>query len=191
MLNRSRHERIQAMMQHEGGGFGRSFDGRDKMFGTSRGKDRFFKKGNLQYIILKLLLDEPKHGYQIIKDLESQFKGFYSPSPGSVYPILQMLEDRDFVSIIKEGNKKVYTVTEEGRQFLADNIDNDDFSKRMEHFKNMDMDKLKKSRNDIQELFKLFMIAGQSAMKDEEKYKAFQELIKETRSKLESFQEEN
>ena len=49
---------------------------------------------------------ESRHGYQIIKDLEERFKGFYSPSPGSVYPILQMLEDRDFVSISKEGNKK-------------------------------------------------------------------------------------
>ena len=65
-----------------------------------------FKKGNLQYSILRLLLTEPKHGYQIIKDLEAQFKGFYSPSPGSVYPILQMLEDRGFVSVSKEGKKK-------------------------------------------------------------------------------------
>lgn len=46
-----------------------------------------------------MLQQESKHGYQIIKDLEEQFKGFYSPSPGSVYPILQMLEDREFVSI--------------------------------------------------------------------------------------------
>lgn len=53
-----------------------------------------------------MLKEEPRHGYQIIKDLEEKFKGFYSPSPGSVYPILQMLEDRDFVTITKDGNKK-------------------------------------------------------------------------------------
>ena len=58
-------------------------------------------QSNLQFVILKMLKEESRHGYQIIKDLEERFKGFYSPSPGSVYPILQMLEDREFVSISK------------------------------------------------------------------------------------------
>src|SRR5699024_10517345 len=84
------------------------FDGFEKMFAAARGNERFFKKGNLQFIILNLLLEEPKHGYQIIKDLEAKFKGFYSASPGSVYPISQMLEDREFVSISKDGKKKTY-----------------------------------------------------------------------------------
>ena len=61
-----------------------------------------FQKG-LQFVILKMLKEESRHGYQIIKDLEERFKGFYAPSPGSVYPILQMLEDREFVSISKDG----------------------------------------------------------------------------------------
>lgn len=91
-------------------GFGRG----QERFGGPQGRERFFKKGNLQFVILKMLKDESKHGYQIIKDLEAQFKGFYSPSPGSVYPILQMLEDRDFVSIAQDGKKKIYTITEEG-----------------------------------------------------------------------------
>lgn len=65
-------------------------------------------KGNLQFIILQMLEEESRHGYQIIKDLEERFKGFYSPSPCSIYPILQMLEDRDFVSISKEGNKNLH-----------------------------------------------------------------------------------
>lgn len=53
-----------------------------------------------------MLKEESRHGYQIIKDLEERFKGFYAPSPGSVYPILQMLEDREFVSISKDGKRK-------------------------------------------------------------------------------------
>ena len=65
-----------------------------------------FQKGNLQFVILKMLKEESRHGYQIIKDLEERFKGFYAPSPGSVYPILQMLEDREFVSISKDGKRK-------------------------------------------------------------------------------------
>ena len=64
-----------------------------------------------------MLKEEPKHGYQVIKDLEERFKGFYAPSPGSVYPILQMLEDRDFVSISKDGNKKFIQLQMKAKHF--------------------------------------------------------------------------
>nr|WP_241960132.1 PadR family transcriptional regulator [Staphylococcus succinus] len=160
------------------------------MFSAMNGRDRFFKKGNLQFSILKLLEAEPQHGYQIIKGLEARFKGFYSPSPGSVYPILQMLEDRGFVSVSKEGKKKIYTVTKEGSQFLKENGSNDAFTKRMEQFENMDMDKMQESRDKLQALFKSFMLAGQSAMQDEQTYEAFQQLIKETNDKLLQFRKE-
>ncbi|HJF21201.1 PadR family transcriptional regulator [Mammaliicoccus lentus] len=160
------------------------------MFAAARGNERFFKKGNLQFIILNLLLEEPKHGYQIIKDLEAKFKGFYSASPGSVYPILQMLEDREFVSISKDGKKKVYTITDEGKQFLEENGNNDEFTKRMEQFQSMDMGKMKESRSELQELFKSFMLAGKISMQDDKKYEQFQQLIKETKEKLQQFREE-
>lgn len=174
-------------MQQEGRDGGRDFGRFGRMFADANGRDRFFKKGNLQFSILKLLEEAPKHGYQIIKDLEARFKGFYSPSPGSVYPILQMLEDRGFVSVTKEGNKKIYTVTKEGLQFLEENGNNDEFTKRMEQFKNMDMDKMQESRNELQALFKSFMLASQSAMQDEKKYEQFQQLIKDTKEKLLKF----
>ncbi|WP_437272177.1 PadR family transcriptional regulator [Staphylococcus succinus] len=189
MFNRLFHNQRFAMMQQEGSG-GRDFDGFERMFSAMNGRDRFFKKGNLQFSILKLLEAEPQHGYQIIKGLEARFKGFYSPSPGSVYPILQMLEDRGFVSVSKEGKKKIYTVTKEGSQFLKENGSNDAFTKRMEQFENMDMDKMQESRDKLQALFKSFMLAGQSAMQDEQTYEAFQQLIKETNDKLLKFRKE-
>lgn len=109
MFNRNENRMNGHMRRFEGfgmnGGPGRG-PGQFGGFRKMNGKDRFFKKGNLQYVILQMLQEEPRHGYQIIKDLEGRFNGFYAPSPGSVYPILQMLEDRDFVSIQKEGNKK-------------------------------------------------------------------------------------
>lgn len=78
---RRRPEMIrQRMERFEGFDFGRGFGGL-----RGGGRDRFFKKGNLQFVILKMLKEESRHGYQIIKDLEERFKGFYSPSPGSVY----------------------------------------------------------------------------------------------------------
>ncbi|SIK27774.1 putative transcriptional regulator [Mycobacteroides abscessus subsp. abscessus] len=142
---------------------------------------------NLQFIILQMLEEESRHGYQIIKDLEERFKGFYSPSPGSVYPILQMLEDRDFVSISKEGNKKIYTITDEGKTFLKENVDQDEFTKRLEQFKNVDFEQMKASREQLQGLFHGFMKASQSALQDEEKQKELNVFIEETKQKLERF----
>jgi DNA-binding PadR family transcriptional regulator len=79
---------------------------------------RLFEKGDLKYVILDLLKDKPSHGYEIIRALESRFHGFYSPSAGSVYPTLQLLEDLSYVKSSEQDGKKVYTVTEEGRKFL-------------------------------------------------------------------------
>ncbi len=79
---------------------------------------RLFEKGDLKYVILDLLKDKPAHGYEIIRSLENSFHGFYSPSAGSVYPTLQLLEDMGYVKSSEQDGKKVYTITEEGRKFL-------------------------------------------------------------------------
>ncbi len=175
----------QRMEKFEGFDFGRGAAG----FGGPRGggRDRFFKKGNLQFVILKMLKEESRHGYQIIKDLEERFKGFYSPSPGSVYPILQMLEDREFVSISKDGKKKVYSITEEGEKFLEENINNDEFTQRMEQFQNIDFEQLKASREQLHEVFQGFMKASQQALQDEELKKEFDQFVEETKARLEQF----
>jgi DNA-binding PadR family transcriptional regulator len=81
---------------------------------------RLFEKGDLKYIILDLLKDKPGHGYGIIRALGERFHGFYSPSAGSVYPTLQLLEDMGYVSSSEQDGKKVYTITEEGRRFLKE-----------------------------------------------------------------------
>jgi DNA-binding PadR family transcriptional regulator len=81
---------------------------------------RIFEKGDLKYIILNLVKDKPSHGYEIMRALEEKFHGFYAPSAGSVYPTLQMLEDMGYVSSSERDGKKVYTVTEEGKKFLAE-----------------------------------------------------------------------
>ena len=82
---------------------------------------RMFGQGDLRYIILQLLAEKPRHGYDIIKELEDRFGGAYSPSPGTVYPTLAMLEDQGYAVARSEEGKKVYEITEEGRRFLAEN----------------------------------------------------------------------
>lgn len=81
---------------------------------------RLFEKGDLKYVILDLLKDKPSHGYEIIRALEERFYGFYTPSAGSVYPTLQLLEDMGYVGSAEQDGKKIYTITEEGRKFLKE-----------------------------------------------------------------------
>lgn len=93
------------------------FDRHSNPFGR---QSRLFKKGDMKYVILDLLKDKPAHGYELTQALENRFHGLYSPSAGSVYPVLQLLEDMGCVtSNITEG-KKVYTITEAGKKFLKD-----------------------------------------------------------------------
>jgi DNA-binding PadR family transcriptional regulator len=83
-----------------------------------------FEQGDLKYVILKLLAEKPRHGYEIIKELEDRFGGAYAPSAGTVYPTLSMLEDLGYARAVpEEGGRKVYEVTDAGRQYLADHHD--------------------------------------------------------------------
>ena len=83
-------------------------------------QSRLFEKGDLKYVILNLLKDKPSHGYEIIRAMEELFHGFYTPSAGSVYPTLQMLEDMGYVTAAERDGKKVYTITDEGKKFLKE-----------------------------------------------------------------------
>jgi DNA-binding PadR family transcriptional regulator len=77
-----------------------------------------FGHGRLRLYVLKLLDEEPRHGYEIISLLEDRFMGLYAPSPGTVYPRLQRLEAEGLVTRSQEGGRKVYRITEAGREEL-------------------------------------------------------------------------
>lgn len=83
---------------------------------------RIFEQGDLKYVILQLLEEKPRHGYDIIKELEERFAGTYSPSPGTVYPTLSMLEDMGYARArTEEGGRKIYEITPEGTAYLEQN----------------------------------------------------------------------
>ena len=83
---------------------------------------RMFEQGDLKYVILHLLSEKPRHGYEIIKALEERLGGTYSPSPGAVYPTLTMLEEMGYArGTTDEAGKKVYEITAEGRAYLEQN----------------------------------------------------------------------
>jgi DNA-binding PadR family transcriptional regulator len=125
---------------HRGWGFDPDFmgwfgGGRRGRGGPFRG-GRMFEQGDLKYVILQLLDEKPRHGYEIIKALEERFGGMYSPSAGTVYPTLTLLEDLGYASVaVEEGGKKIYSITDEGRAYLAQNRSAvDDIFERISEF---------------------------------------------------------
>jgi len=76
---------------------------------------------DLQLLILALLAERPAHGYELIKAIGEQSGGFYSPSPGMVYPALTYLEEIGYASVQAEGTRKLYEITDAGRAHLAQN----------------------------------------------------------------------
>jgi DNA-binding PadR family transcriptional regulator len=91
--------------------------------GPRRRRRQWFESGDMKYVILKLLKDKPRHGYEVMKELEEQLRGCYSPSPGTVYPTLQWLEDEGLVTSREVDGKKIYETTEAGRRFLDEHKD--------------------------------------------------------------------
>ncbi|HEY1934163.1 MAG TPA: PadR family transcriptional regulator [Acetobacteraceae bacterium] len=98
----------------------------DSRFGHGRhghagrsGLGRFFAHGDLRLVILHLIAEKPRHGYEIIKEIEEQVGGTYSPSPGVIYPTLTLLEELGHVTVSTgDGVKKLHAITAEGRAYL-------------------------------------------------------------------------
>lgn len=96
-----------------GGGGGR---------GPRGGRRRMFGSGELRMVLLKLIADEPRHGYDLIRAVEALTKGEYAPSPGVVYPTLTMLADMGLIEeVAAEGSRKAFAATDEGRAHLETN----------------------------------------------------------------------
>ncbi len=101
-----------------GGEFGLGHHGR----GRHGLRGRFFDPGDLRYLLLHLIAEKPRHGYELIKAIEERVGGMYSPSPGVIYPTLTLLEELGYIRPAEgDGSKKAYGITEEGTAFLAAN----------------------------------------------------------------------
>jgi DNA-binding PadR family transcriptional regulator len=111
-----------------GVGRSRSEDGHEGGVGGPRGPfgrgggGRVFGPGDLRLILLSLIEEKPRHGYELIKALEEKFGGGYAPSPGSVYPTLTLLEELGYLrSAASEGSKRLFEITAAGTRYLRDN----------------------------------------------------------------------
>jgi DNA-binding PadR family transcriptional regulator len=109
-----RHAR--GVFGHETAHFGHNRGGRDRRYG------RVFDHGDLRYVLLRLIAEKPRYGYELIKAIEEQFGGSYSPSPGVVYPTLTLLEEQGYLRPeTADGSRKLYAMTEEGAALLTAN----------------------------------------------------------------------
>jgi DNA-binding PadR family transcriptional regulator len=103
----------------EGGDWGAEFGHGHGRRGGRRG--RMFESGELRLVLLKLIADQPRHGYDLIRAIEELTHGSYAPSPGVIYPTLTMLQDMGLIQEAgADGNRKAFAVTAEGEAHLAE-----------------------------------------------------------------------
>jgi DNA-binding PadR family transcriptional regulator len=159
-------------------------------FGPMGEGRRFFGRGDVKFALLELLQERPMHGYEMMKALEEKSGGFYAPSPGSIYPTLQMLEDRGLVSVQEVEGKKVYSITDAGRTLLAERQKSDEdvagppwrrWHGRAGHRAVPEMQAL---RSEAGELMRLFAIAGRISLQDPERLAHLRAIIEHTRKEL-------
>lgn len=120
--------------KHHGRHHGKHFG--DELFGRGWGDDSRTRRGDIKFILLEFLSERPSHGYDLIKAMETRYGGFRRLSPGSVYPTLQMLEEGGYLTSTQEGGKRTYTITDEGRQLLAERAQKEDSDSPGNAFKN-------------------------------------------------------
>jgi DNA-binding PadR family transcriptional regulator len=152
--------------------------------------DSPFGKGDLKYVILDLLKEKPRYGYDIIRAFEDRSGGFYKPSPGVIYPTLQMLEEMGYASSEDRDGKKVYTITDEGINFLKDKeCHAEEVRKHMRHHWNPE--NFDAIRDLMGEVRKLGRYVGPRIRKSSpEKIKQVKEVVIHAREDIENLLEE-
>lgn len=150
---------------------------------------RFFGRGDVKYALLELLQERPMHGYEMMKALEDRSGGFYSPSAGTIYPTLQLLEDRGHVSVTESEGKKVYSITDAGRAALAERKKEEDqfappWARRRGPEERRNIHEMQALRSEAMEVARLFAIAGRMAFRDQEQIGRLRSVIERTRKEL-------
>ncbi len=163
-------------------------------FGPGGDGPRFFGRGDMKFALLALLQERPMHGYEMIKALEEKSGGFYTPSPGSIYPTLQLLEDRSLVTVNEVEGKKVYSITDAGRALLVEREGQHQHQHGPEFGPpwmrhrgpggNRFSPELQALRSEAMEVMRLLTIAGRMSFQDPEQLAKLRTIIEHTRKDL-------
>lgn len=159
-------------------------------FGFGGEGGRFFGRGDMKFALLELLQERPMHGYEMMKALEEKTGGFYTPSPGSIYPTLQMLEEAGMVTSNEVEGKKVYSITDAGRASLAERQRNQEgfagppWMRKHGHGWHGPRPEMQALRSEVAETARLLAIAGRMSIQDPEKLARLRGVIARTRNEL-------
>jgi DNA-binding PadR family transcriptional regulator len=116
------HRHFHNHMHRGHGPFGGHMGGRFGHRGGGPRIGRLLEHGDLRFVVLALLSEQPRHGYELIKELEDRTGGAYRPSPGVIYPTLSLLEDEGFIAPSNpDAGRKLYAITEAGKEALEQN----------------------------------------------------------------------
>jgi len=136
------------------------------------------ERGSMKFIILMMLKEQPMHGYALMKAIEDKFER--TPSQGIIYPTLQMLEDQGYVEITDQNHKKVYSVTNEGKQYLQESSDViERIKSRMEEPQWKSMPMTKKRFHDL-----AMLIFSNYKYLDDDKMKRIEEILENARKRI-------
>lgn len=167
---------------------------RDRFFKNEKFNNGFrhnspFQKGDLKYIMLNLLKEKSRYGYEIIRYLEEYSNGFYKPSPGSVYPTLQVFEEMGYAVSKERDGKKVYEITKEGLNFLKERSDvSDQLKNNMKrHWNPENLEVISKIIGDISKIKRSLRSRMRNISK--EKLQKISEIISKARHEIEKIVE--
>ncbi|QBD83399.1 PadR family transcriptional regulator [Ktedonosporobacter rubrisoli] len=150
----------------------------------------FFGRGDVKYALLALMQERPMHGYEMMKALEERSNGLYVPSAGTIYPTLQMLEDRGLISVQEVEGKKVYSITDDGRKALADRQQEEDqfahpfWGRFGPHAHRWDSPEIHALRSEAAGVAQLFVAAARQVFFDESKAQRLRAILERTRKDL-------
>ena len=113
------------------------------------------RRGMIEPAILRVLLGRPMHGYEIMDKIEEQSSGVWRPSAGSIYPTLQMLEEKDLVTVKMQGDKKVYSLTDAGRKEAKKSNEQKERMRSFWKDQKEEAHRMREVRNEVHEIFGL------------------------------------
>ena len=150
--------------------------------------EAFMTKGDMKYIVINALGKKPMNGYQLINNIKESFLGLYMPSPGTIYPTLQMLEEQGLIKGKGNAGKKTYHVTDKGDKYLKEN--KTEINRIIESIKNSTyLPQVKKIATDLSDIAKETMNltinkARKNAKKAENNIKQTREILADTLKKI-------
>ena len=145
------------------------------------------KRGDMGPILLRVLAEKPMHGYEIIRELEKKSHGLWRPSPGSVYPTLQLLEEQELVQSRDEAGKKVYHLTDAGRKEAEKAAESWQWHEKW-HGKKFDYEKAMKIRGSVVEMMMTFKGVMRAGSEDQQRRAL--EVLEEAKAKMRAIVED-